>query len=86
MDKTPCGSLPVRKPSGAGPKWKCTRVDPLGPADETNPCTQYGVPDGSITCDGRDDQDVDTDLRSSGLNPKDLLKWRWLCATGVYHA
>jgi hypothetical protein len=29
---------------------------------------------------------VDTDLRSSGLSPKDLLKWRWLCATGVYHA
>ena len=30
------------------------------------------------------DQDVDT--RTNGLNAKDLLKWRWLCATGVYHA
>ena len=67
--------------------WECTRVDPKGPKDETNPCTQYGVPEGAISCEGRGgDQDRDTDLRSSGLNPKDLLKWRWLCATGVYHA
>ena len=70
--------------------WKCTRADKSDDAleDETNPCTQYGVPEGAISCKGRDrgDQDVDADLRSSGLNPKDLLKWRWLCATGVYHA
>jgi hypothetical protein len=35
---------------------------------------------------GKPDMDTDADGRSSGLNPKDLLKWRWLCATGVYHA
>ena len=46
------------------------------------------MPEGTIHCAGRPrgDQDVDTDLRSTGLTPKDLLKWRWLCATGVYHA
>ena len=30
--------------------------------------------------------DSDMDTRLSGLNAQDLLKWRWLCATGVYHA
>jgi hypothetical protein len=30
--------------------------------------------------------DTDGDTRISGLNARDLLKWRWLCATGVYHA
>ncbi|KAL1507404.1 hypothetical protein AB1Y20_008246 [Prymnesium parvum] len=30
--------------------------------------------------------DRDTDTRSSALSAKDLLKWRWLCATGIYHA
>jgi len=37
-------------------------------------------------CSGRRDVDTDTDTRSGGLNSGDLLKWRWLCATGVYHA
>ena len=30
--------------------------------------------------------DADQETRTNGLNAKDLLKWRWLCATGVYHA
>ena len=30
--------------------------------------------------------DADTDTRTNGLNAGDMLKWRWLCATGVYHA
>ncbi|KAL1499595.1 hypothetical protein AB1Y20_011794 [Prymnesium parvum] len=30
--------------------------------------------------------DRDTDTRHSGLNAADLLKWRWLCSTGVYHS
>jgi hypothetical protein len=30
--------------------------------------------------------DSDADTRLSGLNAQDLLKWRWLCATGTYHA
>ena len=30
--------------------------------------------------------DTDTDTRTNGLSAQDLLKWRWLCATGVYHA
>ena len=30
--------------------------------------------------------DLDGDTRLAGLNAADLLKWRWLCATGVYHA
>jgi len=32
------------------------------------------------------DADQDQDTRTNGLNAKDLLKWRWLCSTGVYHA
>mmetsp|Transcript_56357 Transcript_56357/g.111874 ORF Transcript_56357/g.111874 Transcript_56357/m.111874 type:complete len:618 (-) Transcript_56357:1473-3326(-) len=28
----------------------------------------------------------DTDPRMSGLDSQNLLIWRWLCATGVYHA
>ena len=58
--------------------WECKRVDANGPKNSSNPCTQYGVPEGSISCEGRQggDQDKDTDARSSGLNPKDLLKWR----------
>ena len=79
-----CRDLPRWDPRRAtGKCWACTRVDPSkeAPTDSTNPCTQYGVPEGSVRCDGgggdgRGDQDVDTDLRSSGLNPKDLLKWR----------
>ena len=112
VDHTPCGSLPVRPPDGAGVDcrdvqpdhvpldqvrrlqevgppatgagvvgggcWECTRVDANGPKDSSNPCTQYGVAEGSISCEGRQDgdQDKDTDARSAGLNPKDLLKWR----------
>ena len=30
--------------------------------------------------------DRDADVRHAGLSAADLLKWRWLCATGVYHA
>ena len=30
--------------------------------------------------------DRDADTRHSGLSAADLLKWRWLCSTGVYHA
>ena len=30
--------------------------------------------------------DQDTDPRQQGLNAQDMLKWRWLCATGAYHA
>ena len=30
--------------------------------------------------------DRDQDTRSAALSAKDLLKWRWLCATGLYHA
>ena len=30
--------------------------------------------------------DLDGDTRLAGLNAADLLKWRWLCSTGVYHA
>ena len=30
--------------------------------------------------------DRDADTRHAGLSAADLLKWRWLCATGVYHA
>jgi hypothetical protein len=30
--------------------------------------------------------DRDEDTRHAGLSSADLLKWRWLCATGVYHA
>lgn len=30
--------------------------------------------------------DHDADTRIGGLSAKDLLKWRWLCSTGVYHA
>lgn len=47
---------------------------------------RYGVPEGTIRCPPGQDMDLDFDLRSAGLNPQDLLKWRWLCATGVYHA
>ena len=71
---------------------ECVREDPEDVPPKEPPyksrCTMYGVPDGSYSCAswGWADQDMDTDLRSSGLNPKDLLKWRWLCATGVYHA
>lgn len=88
---TPCGSMPPRPPSGVDPEeWECTRRDQRkdAPKDDTNPCTQYGVPQGTINCGaiGKADMDTDADGRSTGLNPKDLLKWRWLCATGVYHA
>lgn len=54
--------------------------------DFSNPCLMYGLPKGTIECPEGEDQDTDSNLRSSGLNPKDMLKWRWLCATGVYHA
>jgi len=30
--------------------------------------------------------DRDTDTRSAALSAKDMMKWRWLCATGLYHA
>jgi len=30
--------------------------------------------------------DTDADTRTNGLSAQDLLKWRWLCCTGVYHA
>ena len=30
--------------------------------------------------------DRDADTRHGGLSAGDLLKWRWLCSTGVYHA
>jgi hypothetical protein len=32
------------------------------------------------------EEDRDSDMRMSGLSAADMLKWRWLCATGVYHA
>ena len=32
------------------------------------------------------EEDTDFYKRMAGLSAKDLLKWRWLCATGVYHA
>ena len=32
------------------------------------------------------EEDEDTYTRMAGLSAADLLKWRWLCATGVYHA
>ena len=32
------------------------------------------------------EEDQDTYTRMAGLSAADLLKWRWLCATGVYHA
>ena len=32
------------------------------------------------------EEDADAYTRMAGLSAKDLLKWRWLCATGVYHA
>ena len=37
-------------------------------------------------CGGRKDEDLDPDPKIGGISPKDLLKWRWLCATGVFHA
>ena len=37
-------------------------------------------------CHGRQDFDNDGDTRVGGMNAQDLLKWRWLCSTGVYHA
>lgn len=67
----------------------CKKPDEVGECDECkedNPCTSFGIPVGTYTCGDRPDQDRDSDLRSAGLNPKDMLKWRWLCATGVYHA
>ena len=32
------------------------------------------------------DEDRDDYTRMAGLSAGDMLKWRWLCATGVYHA
>ena len=29
---------------------------------------------------------MDADTKSAGLDGINLLMWRWLCATGVYHA
>ena len=28
----------------------------------------------------------DSDTKSAGLDGVNLLMWRWLCTTGVYHA
>ncbi len=83
VERTPCGSLPAFPPDGAGPDWECLRVDTSKGAkkDDSNPCTMYGVPEGTISCPPGKDQDRDADLRSAGLNPQDLLKWRWLCAS-----
>ena len=32
------------------------------------------------------EEDQDAYTRMAGLSAADLLKWRWLCATGIYHA
>lgn len=80
VDHTPCGSLPCRE----------TDKDKSGEIEEGEKCNEeskvFGILVGTINCGTRFDADQDTDTRSSGLNPQDMLKWRWLCATGVYHA
>ena len=79
VDKTPCGSKP------AGTCYEkdapCTKLPPTDPG--------YCVYDPTCwirDCGDKFDQDTDVNTRQGGLNSKDLLKWRWLCATGVYHA
>ena len=88
VDHTPCGSLPCREKEGTLLKNGGTEEGELQCVDEEGEYggTVFGIPVGTINCGNRPDVDQDWDPRSSGLNPQDMLKWRWLCATGVYHA
>jgi hypothetical protein len=79
IDTTPCGT----KPAGTcyAEDAPCTKLD----ATDPNYCV-YDKTCWTRDCGGRFDHDTDANTRQGGLNSKDLLKWRWLCATGVYHA
>ena len=86
VDHTPCGSLPCREKEGVkeGQEQCLWVTDPV--TGDVTPPKNFGIPAGTINCRHRPDVDADFDPRSSGLNPQDMLKWRWLCATGAYHA
>ena len=81
VDHTPCGTLPCREVNDVEEgEEQC-----ISEEGEAKP-KAYGIEVGTIECGDRPDVDADWDTRSSGLNPQDMLKWRWLCATGVFHA
>ena len=88
VDHTPCGSLPCREVEGTLLKNGGLEEGELQCVDEEGEPggKAFGVTVGTISCGNRPDVDADADPRSSGLNPQDILKWRWLCATGAYHA